>query len=323
MPQPTPSDLAEVRQYIRDVLQEEIKGSALGGVIERVLDAVDAGGQKPSFCLLPIWVCEAAGGDPCQAVGLAAAWHLLYVAAMLLDDVEDDELSLKQWPSMTTGHAANIATTLIFASQLALSRLDRVGVDVLRIRSLQETYNRTILKMCAGQHSDLMNISTALDDHWQVVAAKSGVFFSLACRAGAMLVTDDTATVEAYAGFGLHLGILVQIGDDLQGVWHPLGPMDLSSGSKTLPVVYALSVVAEQERAHLYDLLARAVGDASVAAEAQRLLVEAGAIEYLLAAAEIHREHARAALPAAENEAGRARLISFLDEIAPVPNLHS
>jgi geranylgeranyl pyrophosphate synthase len=264
-----------------------------------------------------VWVSQVAGGDAEQAIVPAAAWHLLHVAAMLLDDVEDNELTLKGWPPMTAGQAINVATTLIFLSQLMLTELDHAEVDHTRIRALQVTYDRAILRMCAGQHLDLNTTSTDLGAHWRMVAAKSGEFFSLPCRAGAILATDEPRIVEAYAEFNLNLGILVQIGDDIRGVWHPLGPVDLLHGSKTLPVAYALSVSDEKRRAHLQEILRRAVVDPHWATEARRMISEVGAIEYLLAEAQIRRERALRALPSMEDSETQACLIAVLNQVTP------
>lgn len=181
-----PRELTSLRTYLRSICRQEIAERSLLSAVEGLLDAFDADESRPDFCLLPIWVCRAAGGDADQAIGSAGAWHLLHVAAMLLDDVEDNELSLKTWPPMTAGQAVNIATTFICLSQLMLAQLDRAGIASLRTRALQETYDRAILKMCAGQHLDLDTDTVDLDDHWRMVAAKSGEFFSLACRAGAI-----------------------------------------------------------------------------------------------------------------------------------------
>lgn len=286
-------------------------------VVEGLLDAFDADEPRPDFCLLPIWVCRAAGGDADQAIRPAGAWHLLHVAAMLLDDVEDNELGLKDWPPMTAGQAVNIVTTFIFLSQLMLARPDRAGMTPLRALALQETYSRAALKTCVGQHRDLDTDFANLDDHWQTVAAKSGESFSLACRVAAMLASDDPHAVEAYAKYGLNLGMLVQIGDDIRGVWHPLGPIDLLHGNKTLPVSYALSVGDETMSAHLREVLKRASNDLCWAMEARRILSEVGAIEYLFAEAEVRRGQALRALPETEDSEAQAHLLSILDQVSP------
>ncbi|HID64636.1 MAG TPA: hypothetical protein EYP49_18115 [Anaerolineae bacterium] len=105
--------------------------------------------------LLPILCCAAAGGDEDQATAIAAAWFLLYLAAKILDDIEDDDTHLTPWFAIGVPQAINAATGLIFASQLALARLPRMGADRELALSLLEDFNGTTLRMCTGQHADL------------------------------------------------------------------------------------------------------------------------------------------------------------------------
>jgi geranylgeranyl pyrophosphate synthase len=317
----THSDADAIRDLVENILHETIAGCSLLDAIEGVLDAADAAKGEPAFSLLPVWVCRAACGRPRQAVAASAAWHLLYVAAMLLDDVEDGDLAHKSWPSMAPVQAINVATALIFASQLALDHIDRSEMDLLCAQSLRETFNSLILRMCAGQHRDLARTPLSPVDYWQMISANSGVFFSLAYRAGAMMGTGDTRWIERYAEFGHNLGLLIQIGDDLWGTWHPLGPTDLIAGARTLPVVYALSVSPPGTRTHLLDLLERALGDTSAAIEARQVLTDLGALEYLLVEAEIRRCRAREALPSDAESTARDWLIALLDEVMPIPDV--
>ena len=66
-----------------------------------------------------------------------------------------------------------------------------------------------------GQHRDL-SIEHLNLEHWsQIAAAKSGEFFSLACRSGARLGKIDQRRIAGYSTFGFHLGMMLQILDDL------------------------------------------------------------------------------------------------------------
>lgn len=142
-----------VYAFIKNLLHQ---GEMLSNIVEIWESAfpLDREGGTSSL-LLPILCCEAAGGDGDQATAIAAAWLLLCLAAKILDDIEDGDAHLTPWSAIGTPQAINAATGLIFASQLALARLPRMGADRELALSLLEDFNRTTLRMCAGQHADL------------------------------------------------------------------------------------------------------------------------------------------------------------------------
>lgn len=280
---------------------------------------------------LPLLSCEAAGGDPIRAIPVSAAWHLLHCAAHLLDDVVDEApLSLE------TGQAVNAAVTLIFLAQVSLTTLcttivscaSESAVEAERVVALVHTFNTATARMAEGQGADLAwdEETATLDDYWRVAGAKTGEFFALACRAGAMLGTDDQTEIDLYATFGYHLGMLVQLGDDLQALWRPRGRDDLITASRTLPVVYALTVAPPETRTHLRALLRRALEDPVALRELQAHLADhplaegepMGALHYLtLQACWQHHLARKALLSSTQPTVGQHELIQLLDSAFP------
>ena len=178
-----------VYAFIKDLLHQDEVPSNIVDIWE---SAIPLGGERrtPSF-LLPVLCCEAVGGDEHQATAVAAAWFLLYLAAKVLDDIEDEDALQNPWCTVGIAQAINAATGLIFVSQLALAHLPRMGAGRGLALYLIEDFNCTILRMCAGQHADLTEASiSSLERYFRIAGAKSGEFFALACRAGALLGTD-------------------------------------------------------------------------------------------------------------------------------------
>jgi len=314
------SYVIETHNLIERVLGENLEAGSLLTTLETGLDGIKrAEAERASFPLLPIWVCQAAGGDPRQATPIAASWCLLYTAASLLDDVEDNELGDEPWPALSPAQATNVATALIFVSQLVLGDLGRSGVDAGLVLAIQHAFNRASLRVCAGQHIDLATDTLTLGQYWQVAAAKSGHPFSVVCRAGAMLGTGDRRLVDRYAGFGHNLGVLVQISDDFNGVWRSLERNDLVVGSKTLPLVYATSVASPANRKRLHELLGKIPAEQSALLEAQQVIADSGALQYSVVQAEIYRNRAKEALPASGGDgAAQSRLTALVDRVMPV-----
>ena len=277
----------------------------------------DAARQSPQFLHLPLLTCEATGGDPAHAIPIAAAWHLLHCAAHLLDDVEDQALE----PPLDPARVVNWATTLTFAAQLLLLRSARWGVSTDRVLALSQTFNAASLCICAAQDADLaagQEGNLSLDDYWRIAGAKGGAPLALACRAGAMLGTQPQTEVDIYATFGYHLGVLMQLGDDLHALWTPRGRGDLSTAERTLPVVYALTVASSEARTLLHLLLHRAPDDPAALRELQSVLADLGALHYLtLQAGKQHHLAREALLSAARPVVAQYELLKLLDVIFP------
>jgi geranylgeranyl pyrophosphate synthase len=313
------SYVIQTHNLIERVLWEHLEPCYLRSTLETALGAIGlAGAESASVLLLPTWVCEAAGGDPRQATPLAVSWCLLYTAASLLDDVEDNDLGNELGPAMSPAQATNVATALVFLSQLVLGHLDRSGIEAELALAIQRTFNHASLHVCAGQHIDLATDALTLEQYWQVAAAKAGHPFAVACRTGAMVGTRDPRLVDRYAAFGHNLGVLVQISDDFNGVWRSLERNDLIIGSKTLPLVYATSVASRADRKRLHELLGRIPAERSALEEAQRMIADSGALQYSIVQAEIYRDRAKTALPASGGGgAARSRLVALVDRVMP------
>ncbi len=279
-----------------------------------------------SLINLPVLCCQEASGDVCQAVPVAAAWWLLHLAAHVLDGIEDGEPDDALWASLDKPQALNAATGLIFAAQRALADLPRLGVSASLALALVDDFGYTVLQMCAGQHVDLAVQNTAtdlsLEQYWAIAAAKSGDFFALACRAGALLGTEDTHRVARYTEFGYNLGVLLQISDDLTDLWKSGQQNDLTAGQQTLPILYALNVASREQRVVLRQLLSRAPDDVEAEAKAQQMIINLGAPAYLLVEAQVRHRRAKDALRAAgQFSPAYDQLLALVDQVMPGSSL--
>lgn len=251
--------------------------------------------QTPSLMSLPNLCCSAAGGGEQQAQGFAAAWQILYTALHILDAIEDDDRPDGTWAQWGVGPAINITTGLLTSGHEALEALIDSGVNAQTARQIRSDFNQTILTMCAGQHNDLTMHQPTLDESWKIAEAKSGHFFALASRSGARLATEDQQVIDRFGQFGFHLGMLIQIGDDLSGLWSTTEDFsDLRDANRwTLPIAYAMSTAAPEDRMLLTACLQAAASDSAAEAQARALIIKTGAVLYLMAEAQRHYQHAK------------------------------
>jgi geranylgeranyl pyrophosphate synthase len=274
---------------------------------------------------VPLLVHAAIVGDERPAFPVAAACTILYLGADLLDSVIDEELP----PPWHTRDAAEIdlaATTLLGAlPQLSIARLREEGTPPARLWALAHLFANTLLTINAGQHEDLLfsNLENAsLGDARAIVERKSGSASTLLARAGAILATEDSFTIQAYAAFGSCYGIAKQLVNDVWGIWGEGVSQDLLNGRRTFPIVYVLSTLQGKQREQLLSLLALSRESAEHHDEVRALLAEAGAVRYTALIAWLYQQQARNHLAAAspQESAGR-ELQLLLDRASLVPRL--
>lgn len=272
---------------------------------------------------IPDLCCQVAGGDPGCAEHISAAWEALYVAAHLLDQVADDEMLFEE-----RGQRVTLAAALQAAAEAILDETPSNQIPRRNLRKIQAEFHRSILIACEGQMADLQAVEPSLDQRWKISEAKTGQTFKLACRAGAYASGAKGSVVDSLGCFGLNLGMLVQIADDLNGLYHLTSPDghvvrgDLSNGKWSLPVAYAMEVSVPKEQAKLRDLMQAACCDPESEAAARDLIYASGAHLYLLVEAEQRRSHARDCLfsvvPPCE---ARNRLLELLSIPVEVPTI--
>lgn len=164
---------------------------------------------------------------------------------------------LRQVVVISSVFGQSLRATLVYTFSRRVNTctlLLRHNVPPDRIERLAQALNRAWLWACAGQHADLACQAglMRLDlDTWREIAlAKSGEPCAWAAWAGALVAGAGEQTLTGYRKFGRHLGVLLQVTDDLHGVWHPKGVSDLTAGRLNLAVCYARSVVETARLKH-------------------------------------------------------------------------
>lgn len=251
------------------------------------------------WAILPGLCCQAAGGQPGSTLEISAAWLLLYTAAHVVDAIQDGDPDPKIEMLGGVGAAINTANGLYLSASRLINSLENKELPGDLAAEITRDYLETILMMTGGQHLDLILSRVNLDQWWQIAEAKSGAFFSLACRSGARLGTTNQRKVSAYSDFGLHLGMMLQIIDDL-GDFNIL--MDSKSGvspelfGKSLAVAYAENVLPDSSKQELIDIIQSSSSDHASSEKLIDLLDECGAGLYMTTELNKHAYQAEAAV---------------------------
>lgn len=269
---------------IDSVLVENIWHQA--GVTPAYLEAIrqiclptDSSSSPETLDQLPLLFCELNGGDEQQIIPIITAWTLLRHAARLLDDIEDGDVKSRD---ISEAIALNNSTGFLFTVGMVLNSLEIAGLPPNAANDIRRMFYEELLKVCSGQHLDLTRSSPTLEECWQIVGTKSGVFVGLICWAGGRVANAKPEQLELYRQFGYNLGVLDQIRDDLADLWADESHhSDLRNANHYgLPITYALSVLPKNERQKLLAYLEN-VKELEAEKKARELIIRSGAGAYL------------------------------------------
>jgi geranylgeranyl diphosphate synthase type I len=297
----------------RELLQAHLR-------IEREQAAAQPG---MSAIQMPLLVHEAITGDEKAALPVAAACTFYFLGADLYDSILDHELP-PYWRTRDSAEVNLVATTLLAAlPQLSIALLREEGTPPARLWTLSHLFADTVLELNAGQHEDVLfpNLeNVSLEDSRLMAERKSGSAGALLAKAGAVLATEDTLTIEAYAAFGSCFGTARQFINDVWGIWGEDTSRDLLNGKRTLPIVHALSTLQGEQRERLQKLLAAARASPKHHDEVRALLAAAGSVHYTALIVWLYQQQAQNHLAAASPQGLAAREIQMiLDEASLLP----
>lgn len=281
--------------------------------------------DKPEMALLPGLSCMAAGGQAAWADHLAAAWSLFYAAADIMDSLQDQDEPAPWWADLGPAAALSAATGLFFSAASLLHQTSSHKISKEAAPAVIRDFYNGFMVMSSGQFADLRNPTPSIDQYWEIASAKSGAFFAIACRSGARLATKDEPRINHFGQFGAHLGLLMQILDDLedlQFLTQPAAPISMQKLRRSLPVIYTLQMVPPEVKERLLASLQYAASNARAAEVSSQIIEASGAVIYLLSEIERHKKlaadqltHANAQSPA------REILFDYLERLGNPPGI--
>jgi geranylgeranyl diphosphate synthase type I len=291
------------------------------------LDGSGASGGKRIRPLLGLLAYASITGDHRLALPGAAAVELGHNFSLVHDDIEDGDTERRHRATLWTIHgvpqAINTGDALFSLSRIALHRLTDLGFPDAKVLRLMRLFDQTCLRLCEGQYLDIeMSRSDDLmtvELYFDMIGRKTAALIAASIESGALLATDDEATIQRYHDFGWALGIAFQLNDDLLGIWgaeQATGkePSDVAHKKKTLPVIFAYEHAGPGDRVRLAALYAQPDPGPEAVTEIIAILERAGAREYTREQARRYRDQALAELAAAGvvDPAARAHLESII-----------
>ncbi|AFQ45955.1 polyprenyl synthetase family protein [Desulfosporosinus meridiei] len=223
------------------------------GVVSIIDCWLDAGFRikgRYGWAQLTLITCDSTGGALEEGLQGAVAMELYALAADILDDIQDQDNNSLPWRKVPPAQAVNFAACILVLSYQALSTLSNSRY----FEEASKVLNQMGLQACDGQIQEFLNDSKekiTLEEYFEIIHKKSGGLTAGACKIGAILGGADQALVDQLEQFGMCLGIMSQIKNDLDDFLNPETKSDFIKGRKTLPFVYLLNVLNEIEAEEL------------------------------------------------------------------------
>ncbi len=287
---PVQKELRMVEEQLREIVHSEQP------LLTEISNYIITSGGKRMRPAVALLVFKAVGGtDPQKIIKVATAFELIHSATLIHDDINDHG-------EMRRGRQAAYKK---YGTQKAL-----IAGDFLFVKSfaLGGTFDETIIGVvadaCTGiAESEILQSDyehdqdTSVDVYINIIEGKTARPFEAGARVGSYLAESSSAVIEAMGSFGMNIGIVFQIVDDIldiTGVEATLGKargIDILDGKPTLPLIIAM-----QDRAHgdrIKQIFKKEVKSSAEVAEALALVKKTDALD---ASMDLAEEYANKAL---------------------------
>ena len=253
--------------------------------------------------LLCLLTCDAIAGRYDLALPAAAAVELIHHQAVVHEDIQvgrpqrGDRSTL--WWLWGPGQAINAGDGLHALGRLALMKLGEQGQPNGKILEALQELDVSCLRMCEGQHMDLVyqdRLDVTVEQYTEMASLKTGSLLSCASKLGAMIAVDNPDVTQAFAKVGMELGLAYQIRNDILSVWNSLDDTSTSDNvlnkKRGLPLIYALQTAQGRKKRDLATICFKRVLQPTDVMELKTALEETQAVEYSQEMCEAYQQRA-------------------------------
>ena len=205
--------------------------------------------MRPIILLLS---AQAGGGDWRDALPMAAAVELVHNFSLIHDDIQDESRRRRgrttmwvKWGVPQTINAGDIMYTIAYLSLAKIQAVTSAEVAFQAMKIVSET----CVALTKGQYLDLAYEEMKdlpLESYWPMIGGKTAALLSSCSELGALVAGVEMEKRLAFREFGHSIGLAFQVVDDWLGIWGDprvtgkSAASDLTSGKKTLPILFAL-----------------------------------------------------------------------------------
>jgi octaprenyl-diphosphate synthase len=246
--------LKVVEQKIRELFSTKVP------VIPLIGSYIISSGGKRIRPLVHLISADLSGYRGDAHLEIAGIIESIHTASLLHDDVID----------MADVRRGKPTANSVWGNQIVILVGDFLYSNALRIAVLQknqrimETLSEATTRMTEGELLQLNRIGDpdiSEGEYIEIISAKTGALISAACRIGAILGGLVEEKENALAEFGMKIGIVFQMADDILDYMADEGALgkkigkDLEEGKITLPLLHLLKGAESDEIAEIKKII--------------------------------------------------------------------
>ena len=289
-------------------------------LLSSVLTHIRQRGGKRMRPILMLLIAKNYGEVSNVTQNAAIGLELLHTASLVHDDVVDESEERRGQASVNATY--NNKTAVLVGDFILSTALLHVAYsgDQRIVENLAEL-GRTL---ASGELLQLWNISNteiSEDIYYEVIKQKTAVLFESCAAIGALSVGAPAEEVEKARQFGLNLGIIFQIRDDIfdyydsKEIGKPTGN-DMAEGKLTLPVIYALNHTPDESMLNLAQKVKAGTINSDEIAVLVEFTKENGGIAYAEKRMnDFHQKALKYVEESVKNDAIRQSLVAYLDYV--------
>jgi len=206
---------------------------------------------RPALCL---FTCESIYGSIGPSIPAAVAIELIHKFSLIHDDIQDkDRIRHNQatlWAIWGVPKALIAGNVLRIIADKCLEELVKNGSSIDRALFVIKILTQAYLEMIEGQYLDIYYEGfpgITIEEYLNMIKHKTGALIKSSLQIGAIISTDNSDIINAFAQCGSSIGYLFQIRDDILGVWgqskytgKAVGA-DIKRRKNSFPICYAIS----------------------------------------------------------------------------------
>ncbi len=245
------SILSEDLDRVNSLIAERMQSGATSRIGEVSAHLIQAGGKRirPLMTLAAAHICGYQGSSN---ILLATSVEFIHTATLLHDDVVDG--SEKRRGKKTANLLWDNKSSVLVGDYL-FSRSFQLMVETQKLDVLDVLANASAV-IAEGEVLQLTAASdtaTTEEMYFRVIRGKTAVLFEAACQVGAMIANADQKAIDAFANYGLNLGLAFQIADDVldftgDDQFGKSVGNDFAERKLTLPIIRAITAGDHDER---------------------------------------------------------------------------
>lgn len=211
-------------EQILQIIERSIKNlhfeSSPKSLFEPIEYILSLGGKRirPAFMLM---ACNIYKDTIDEAIMPALGMEVFHNFTLLHDDLMDEADKRRNQPTVHKKWNAN--TAILSGDAMLISSYQLVGkTKDIYLKQVLDLFNQTALEICEGQQYDMEFESRAdvtENEYIEMIRLKTAVLLACCLKAGAIIGNASKEDAEWLYQFGIHLGLLFQLQDDLLDVF--------------------------------------------------------------------------------------------------------